>query len=222
MKQTIASIQPEPSFWQKEDKSAYFVNGRFADNSELSVWNNSEAQAKEVIATLTALIGQEAEYEVDGKKLKSWPGKPAGKSGGSFGGQPAWRNSKEGAWFEAVARAVNTAVMQSDSPARAKEWLDWSITQLTNLSNRPATPTNPSSSQPGSGSPAKPSPGAGRAERPSGGRGGAVSIPAGENAAASTSPPTGQTRPAPAVPGERAAGPGAPEDGNPWDGMDVA
>jgi len=102
MKQVIKSVQPEPNFWEKGEKKAYFVNGLFADGAKFSVWDSSEAQAKETIDVFLKLIGKEEEYEIDGEKLKSWPGKPAPKG---FGGKapyvPKWADTEPGArWMD--------------------------------------------------------------------------------------------------------------------------
>jgi hypothetical protein len=87
---------------------------------------------------------------------------PPKKSGGDFRGSAAWRNTKEGAWFEAVARAVNTAVMQAKDEAEAEALLRWSIHKLKTLTAGgstpprvpPAAPSSPSpGSSPGDGAP---------------------------------------------------------------------
>jgi hypothetical protein len=195
MKATIASVQPEPSFWSKDEKQAWFVNGRFADNSELSVWNNSEDQAKEVIGVLSALIGKEGEYEVDGKKLKDWPGKPGKKSGAGFGGRnfvSKWTDMEPGArWMddrinrrralelavqEAGPGATETVARADLVMARAKEFYEFLNAGGASI--------------PAAASPAPLTPSGGGAPRPSGGGGPAESP--GEGSKPQPPSPTGQ------------------------------
>ena len=167
------------------------------------VWTPEKAKADELVGKP---IPADWTQKVGDYGPQAFPPR-AGKGGGP-GGAAAWRNTKEGAWFEAVARAVNTAVIKSANKDEFDEWLSLSIMnlrQLTalDLSNRPATPTIPSSSQPGGGSPAKPYlPSASGANRPSGGGGPAEGY--GKGPQPQPPAPTGQKR---------------SDDDNPWAGM---
>lgn len=159
------------------------------------VWTPEKAKADELVGKP---IPGDWTQKVGDYGPQAFPPRPR-SGGGGGGGAAAWRNTKEGAWFEAVARAVNTAVMQAKDPAEADVWLAWSVANLQKLTsgdcasaNRPSTgspPAPPSIPPPGGGAP-----------RPSGG-GGPAKVD-GKQPKPQPPSPTGQS-----------------DDDNPWAGM---
>lgn len=94
MKLTIESVDPQTRTWEGPNGPVEFIRGQFTDGSWWSLGAKPE-NAAERMATLTALINVEGEYEVEAKddyqgqkqwKLKSWPGKPVYGGGGAGGG----------------------------------------------------------------------------------------------------------------------------------------
>lgn len=189
MSATVVKVAP----WEKDGKTRYYVT--FSDGTE-AVSFSGDAASLEIGRALPDGWFLEAPKQEGWKPMLKSPK----KSGGGFGGgAAAWRNTKEGAWFEAVARAVNTAVMQSASTDEANTWLDWSITKLTSLAGGNGSPKTAPPVRPAPDSP----PSGGGAPR-SGGSGATAQAAYGEGAAKQTPAPARTT------------------SENPWEGMEVS
>lgn len=117
MQQTIQYVNPETRTWEGPNGPVVFVSGQFIDGSGWSVGAKPET-AEDRIATLTALVGVEGEYELEAKaeyqgkpqwKIKSWPGKPVwGGAGG--GGAPRAPRDESGMAIGAAGHDAATIV----------------------------------------------------------------------------------------------------------------
>ena len=112
----IAVVPAEPRSFEFNGKTLWAVDITFDDGSTGSVVTGSEAQAKEAIAALTKLKGQEQEFEVEDKgeyqgtrkwKIANYPGKPSGGGGGGGGGRQWIDNSPSIEAQVAMKKAVD-------------------------------------------------------------------------------------------------------------------
>jgi len=136
----ILKVFPQPRAWGDKYPDNCSVNVLFEDGSMGEVATKKD-KAEEVKERLTALVGQDADFELDegkefqGEKrwgIKNYPGKPQGGGfGGGGGGRayvPAYHQTKDGFMHEQKYMNARTAVMQAvallgpgEGASRAKE-----------------------------------------------------------------------------------------------------
>jgi len=119
---TIQTVNTETRTWEGPNGPVIYVSGQFTDGTEWSNGTKPGFEAKR-IEELTALIGQEGEFEVEDKgeyqgrpqvKLKGWPGKAAfGSQNGDHPRGGSWYNSEEGTRFVQERMDRRTALMQA-------------------------------------------------------------------------------------------------------------
>jgi hypothetical protein len=121
---TLQTVNTETRTWEGPNGPVIYVSGQFTDGTEWSNGTKPGFEAKR-IEELTALIGQEGEFEIEPKgeyqgrpqvKLKGWPGKQSFQAESSLstsGRAASWYNSEEGTRFVQERMDRRTALMQA-------------------------------------------------------------------------------------------------------------
>lgn len=130
MKATIQNISHAVRSFQGRNGETKVIEGFFTDGAKFTIFCNPD-KVEEYLEQLTAVKGQEAEFEVKETKnteqygtehrLASWPGKPQRPAGGGFRGgggggrewKEAYRNTEQGAYEERRSIARSVALQQA-------------------------------------------------------------------------------------------------------------
>lgn len=135
MRAKITQVFPTPNTWNGPNGPMHFVQGTFADGSGWSSGCSPE-RSQQRIQELSALIGQDGEFDIEPKpdhngqkqwKLKGWPGKPVAQGGGGRNGgnfQASFRNTREGELYEQSKMDRRTALMQSVALCQAGKFAE--------------------------------------------------------------------------------------------------